>query len=312
MFLPPLWLRCAGARAPDESLPRALLNSGYSNLFNPSYLRGAQGDEHVVFRGWPPGESTPPFHAVYATRPTDGATWQYVDLSTHARGHGVDTVADPKLVQLFGRLYVTFNTGFHPQQNQIYLMRVAPTLGPPQECITPVRRAVEKNWAFIEGRDGLHVVYSLQPFMLLGLRGGRLEDGGTLRFSSHCARAVGHTAAQNGLSIGTQLAPDPRRAGAYLLVAHEKLWFRGRRGYLGRPVTVSGLLSEAPRLRIGPTRLFHSVRALQPGRAQHNPNLLFATYFSGLHLHGRTATLGYGVNDTSFSFAEVDMGRLWP
>ena len=64
---------------------------------------------------------------------------------------------------------------------------------------------------------------------------------------------------------------------------------------------------------MSPTRLIHSVRSVVTAfrGERHNPNLLFANYFSGAVVDGPSARLAYGINDTDFGFAELRTDRLW-
>lgn len=304
MLGPPVLLRC-GSRGPGglEPFAQALRESGDENVFNPS-MAVHDGAEHVVYRCYGPGRSRP-FRAVLLSRDVAGGAWRRTDLTARAQAAGVPVVADPKLVPLGGELWVTFNSGFSDTQNELYLMRLLPEPGQPQRCVLQGRQPVEKNWGFVAGPGGPVVLYGLGPLVLLHLESGDL-GAGDLRFA-----AAAGTAPVPGprLALGSQPVV---RGDDLLVVAHEKLWLRGRRGYFGRPVTVRGALGPRPRVDVGRTRMIHSLAALRPRGPRHNPHLLFATYFSGLALEGGTARLGYGTNDRGFGFAEVRTDLLWP
>jgi hypothetical protein len=69
----------------------------------------------------------------------------------------------------------------------------------------------------------------------------------------------------------------------------------------------------AAHVAVGARKLVHSFAALlpPPRSRRHNPDLLFATYFSGFAVHEGGAFLGYGVNDEGWGFAEVGVDALW-
>ena len=294
----PLLLRCAElASGRTARWSAALRATGDRNVFNPSIAR-FEGAEHVAYRAYGP-EGGKPFHAYLLGE--NGRERQ--DLTAHARAHGVEVTADPKLVVLGDGLYVTFNTGYSETRNELYLMRLRPTLGPPQRCVLEQRQRVEKNWGFAAGEHGLLAIYSLAPLVLLRLRRGEL-GAGELEFAPVSDGHGGQPL--RGLTLGTQ---PVARGDDLLVVAHEKVHLRRRRGYFGRPVTVRG----GDRVEVGRTRLIHDLRALVPLRAaeRHNPNLLFATYFAGAVADGPRMCLSYGVNDRAFGFAETP-ASLWP
>lgn len=297
-----LLVRCARRATPRTAALRAALDAtGDDNAFNPSYLRH-EGEDHVVYRAHGPGRSLP-FVAVHLRRGADGR-WVRTDLTAVAAEHGVPVVADPKLVALHGALWVTFNTGHQPDGNALLLMRLTPSPGVPQPCLLEERQRVEKNWGFHITPDGrLGALYAVDPLVRLELAHGEPGDGRPLAF-----RRVGGPAgriAAPGLSLGTQPWAD---GGRLLLVGHQKVWWRGRRGYLGRPVTVD--LDEG-RVRAHRTVLVHSAASVLRGRSAHNPHASFVTYFAGLAVDGDRAVLGYGVDDARPGFAEVEVGALW-
>lgn len=287
-------------------LDELLASTGAANVINPSMGRFGSA-VHVAYRALP--DDGPPFRAHLLVDRDDGSR-QIVDLSAHAAAFGVEVVADPKLVELAGRLHVTFNSGYDPVRNELYLMEVAPRLGPPLRCEYAGRGAVEKNWGFFESGGRLQVLYSLRPLVVLR----RTEPGLDAPSGALCFEAAGPvvdatTRRPVDLTIGTQ---PVLWNGRLLLMAHEKVHLRRRRGYLGRAVSVLDPFGAAASVRVSPVRFVHSLASVvrQP-RTRHNPHLLFATYFSGLQLDGDHAYLGYGINDVDRSFARVEAGPTW-
>lgn len=288
---------------------------GVANAFNPSLLLGPEG-RHVAFRALPPAGGKP-FHAYYGqSAHADGGSAAPVttvlSLTEHAAAFGVGPVADPKLVCLNGAVYATFNTGEQDRQsaNAVYLMRLAPTLGPPQQCVVlGDRQRIEKNWAFApDGAQGLSVLYQLAPLTTLRLIEGALGAEGDLVFSRG-SRIGGSAPRGRALSIGTQLLAV---AGGLRLIGHEKVGIRTRRAYFGRYCAVDIEDGQFTGLRISRRRLLHSVRAALPHRPAHNRALISATYFAGLTAadDGRVA-LSYGINDVDFSVAVLAERALW-
>ena len=299
----PSLIRCARRQSPlTQRWSAALTQAGDVNTFNPS-LAVYDGTTYIAYRAY--GEDgQKPFRA-FMLRETEGG-WERSDLTSQAEAHGVGVVADPKLVVLGDALYVTFNSGYSKTQNELYLMRLAPSPGPPQRCLLEPRQQVEKNWGFFVAGDGLAALYSVSPYVVLRLARGEL-GAGDLEFEPRPG------ANPDGSTPGLTLGPQPIVRGDELLViAHERVRLRGRRGYLGRPVVIADPLHPtAPRVTVSPTRLIHSLRGLVVRGERHNPNLLFANYFSGAVVDGPSARLAYGINDTDFGFAELRTDRLW-
>jgi hypothetical protein len=290
----------------DDALQALAAAGAYSNVFNPSLAR-FDGRWHLAFRAEAhPGEK--PFRALY----TNAAKDQFsppVDLSEMLAHQGLPRVADPKLVTLGDRLYLTFNTGhLEGAPNALYLMSVWPEVGPPQRCEVEGRQIVEKNWAFyLDGQAKLAVIYSLSPLVRLRHVGGVLGSTDALLFE----RASSTRGSGKGLSIGTQMTfADARTA---YLVAHEKPGLFGKRGYVGRLVRLTFDPHGEATIDVGQARLIHSYRKLIPAKKRHNRNLLWATYFAGavLDANSESLSLSYGINDVEFGFAELPLAQLW-
>lgn len=282
--------------------------NSHANVFNPSIVH-VEDALVIAYRAIPEGEQG--IRAYVAVREHPSATVNVIDLSAWGAEHGIDKVADPKVLRDGESVYVTFNTGFVPaeQFNEIYLVRVFPGLGEPQRVVADFdRQSVEKNWAFRVRGEALSAVYRLHPYAEAVCTEGRLGQVGALSFALRVpARA--DSAAGADLSIGTQLISDD---GEHRLIAHEKVYDEGKRSYYGRAVTISGVGTDDVTVRVAPKRLIHTLRDAEPREGVHNPNLLSATYFSGLEQRGSAVVLGYGVNDIASGIARVRGASLWP
>lgn len=278
------------------------------NAFNPS-ISAIDGGWAYAFRG----ASTPgvkPFRAWFFKTDSEGTLdpRNLVDLTEAAGECGIPIVADPKLVKLNGRLFVTFNSGYVAHgQNDIYLQQVYPTILSPQRCVLPTRFSVEKNWAFrIDPTGQLRVLYGVSPLVELTLVAGELGDDSDLQFSIDSR--IGQLGAQSDLTIGTQLLID--ETGKASMVLHQKIRVLNRRAYVGRFATIDWS-SGVPELTVGRTKLVHSALSMLPPLRRHNPNLISATYFSGLTRVGNSLVFSYGVNDLKYGIAEVEEGQSW-
>lgn len=282
---------------------------GLSNVFNPSVV-SENGAWHATFRA-AVGPGRKPFHAFLLHADVHGRT-ELTDLTALHDGADLTKVADPKLVVLNGDTYMTFNTGqVHSGHNDIYLQRVAPSLGPLQRCIYEQRRPVEKNWAFHTLPDGdLGVIYALAPFTALRLADGRLGVTDTLTFGAERAEPQ-FNGEFPGLHVGSQ--PLTTADGRTLLVANQRFRLPPplyRRVYVGHLAEID--LSSSTLTRLSTRQLIHSRRSMfPPQRERHNPVLWSATYFSGLSRYGDDLLLGYGVNDKSFGVAQVSESSIW-
>jgi hypothetical protein len=276
------------------------------NAFNPSFLHH-DGRLYIVFRHFG-ADPRPPFEASLLTCDASGNIQDRLNLTQHLASFGVEAVCDPKLLILNQQLWVTFNDGWSATRNHIYLMQLSPVLGRPLECVFEERQAVEKNWAFfIEGR-ALKALYSIDPLRILT---APLPDDNTptILFESDGTPAdqgkASHSPA-NGLTIGTQAV---QRNGDLYLVAHEKWRLSRFRAYVGRWVRIRRD-TDPFEVEVSRKRLCYSYRSLFGTRKRFNKNLLSCTYFSGLTIDGDRVVLGFGINDVSLGFSELDIDAL--
>lgn len=296
---------------PLEGWVRAIAAAhGLTNLFNVSAVRRDDGTWHATFRA----EDVPgarPFRAYWAVRApgqVEAGPTGLVDLSAVLADDGIARVADPKLLDLAGDVYVTFNTGFvRYGHNELYLMRLTPDPGRPWRCVVDERRAVEKNWAFYARPDGgIGAVYEATPrLVLLAAGSAPAPEEGVLRFVRVGAEPTG---VRVPLSIGAQLETSSSGVGRFVL--HQKWQLLGKRIYCGRMARFE--YGDRPRLTVSPVRLVHSLRRVVPPLRRHNPNLLSATYFAGVVADADRLVLTYGINDLDFGIARVREDALWP
>jgi len=280
---------------------KALRATGLTNIFNPSF-ENWQSLWYIAFRAI--ANAGGPIRSYLLVYEEMGQQTRLIDLTERYAQDGIASVADPKLFCFNDELWLTFNTGWHPAQNELYIARLVPELGAPLRCAYSGRQAIEKNWAFYGSGDSLYAIYALQ--------GGCVLKAVSV-FSS--TREVEFTPVGKVLertngehySIGTQLAWDGDKA---LLIAHRKIHCLGRRLYLGRFVKIDFDDNDVyAEIRGG--YLLHSFRALLGSRVKHNKNLLSCSYFSGLRITPDGVQVGYGINDVDFAFADIGKKAIW-
>ena len=192
------------------------------------------------------------------------------------------------------------------EQNEIFLLRVATELCRPLECSLDERQRIEKNWAFYEDAGKLHAIYGLAPVRTLVAEEWN-EDAGFVRLRTATTAATLDPRLAE-LTIGT---PARAHGRDLVLLAHQKVRLRKMRGYVGHPVRLVRD-GDSFRAEMTPLTLIHSFWGLLGPRIRLNPHLLFCTYFSGLDLDGDRVRLGYGINDNTLGFAELEFSELWP
>jgi hypothetical protein len=304
-----------------EGSARALSNVGrefgLENIFNPSVL--VDGSRiFCAFRALPVGESKPfrAYLAVFDAGVSGVDRWDgcqlmsFLDLTKYSTSRGGPIVADPKLLRLGGKVFATFNTGqpIKGELNDVYLVRIAPNLGPIQRCrLLGDRMEVEKNWSFVDSSDGLRALYGLSPLVTLTCVGGEVGSSEDLVFQKS-GKIPTNVRLGVSLSIGTQLSAVDNE---YRFICHEKVGLRSRRAYFGRACSVILWKGSFKELRVSGRRLLNSFGDALPHRPKHNRALISATYFSGLDFTGRSAIVSYGVNDVKFGVANVQWRELW-
>jgi hypothetical protein len=216
-------------------------------------------------------------------------------------------VADPKLFIVEGEVWVTFNDGWSPTRNRLFIMRVTPRLGEPLECDWRGSQGLEKNWSFFVRDGSLKALYTVDPLRILT---APLPDDSAskLRFEEDFVPSSGERRRRRSfhLTIGSQAV---EHNGGLGLIAHEKWTFLRWRSYFGRWVRICDLTGRFS-AEVSAKRLYFSNRSLLGARNRHNKNLLSCTYFSGLTVEDDRALLGYGINDVSAGFSEVELSLL--
>lgn len=296
-----------GARDLVAKLHALCVRAGLSNTFNASVARH-QGANWIAFRAESrPGEK--PFRAYIARIDDGGAPPQLIDLTELAMDAGrAEKVADPKLLTIDEKLYVTYNSGnVHSGFNRLTLQRIHPELGAPQDCRFDERRSVEKNWGFFEHGGQVRAIYSLAPFRVLELTSDNFGQQGDLVFRTRGGASI--PARFPRMHIGSQ--PHRLPDGRLLLVANQQVPIPGvpRKIYFGRLVQVEAGASTLE--RVSRKILIDSWRNVLPHKIKHNPGLLSATYFAGLSGDASQLRLSYGVNDVTLGIADLPESDLW-
>lgn len=289
-----------------SSFLRGLLDDlGVRNCFNPSFVY--HGEMIIIaFRAYGQVKDKP-FNSYLLIYNQADQSQKIINLTVEYSQYEISVVADPKLVNLFGDVWVTFNSGFSRDSNKLYLAKIYPDMDKPYLCEYLHRAGVEKNWAFFVEGDVLKAIYSLTPLVVLSVS-GRDDVAHILYF---CKGSEDVVCTENEskllLSIGTQIVIWQ---GRMFLIAHVKKFFWGKRIYLGLPVIVDrgngGYV-----LSLAQKKIVHSYISMLGSPVKHNKNLFSCTYFSGFQIRSSRAILGYGVNDVDYSFKDVELNLLW-
>jgi len=280
----------------SKRLFRLLKTFPLKNIFNPSFV-DRDGYTIIAFRA-----INPATNKINSFVATFGETDQLIDLlnlNTYVEQFGVSTAADPKIfTEGNTNVWLTFNTGYSDDQNDVYLLKIYPKVEQPIRCVYQGRERIEKNWAFFFEDGKILALYSIAPFVVLEALWPS-SDATVCEFRERLKDSENHR--QPRLSIGTQLVAT---GSGYLFIAHRKLTFFNKRIYYGVPVF---LLRNDQGYRIVVNkrmRLIHSFRSLLGSKLKHNKNLISCTYFSGINrIAENKYVVGYGINDVNFSFS---------
>jgi len=129
--------------------------------------------------------------------------------------------ADPRLVRLMGRSFVSWNSGWHEPRNHQFLQEFDTStlqpLGPPRElCLKGSRQPIEKNWAFWEA-DGLYASYSPSPHKVLGFS---LDGEGPLLFHPLTEQAWGNGIYERRFGFLRGGTPPVRDGERFVAICH--------------------------------------------------------------------------------------------
>jgi len=297
MLLHPM--ACASARDKElfSGFEKVTGTMNVHNIFNPSF----HIDDKVrifAFRAIPNGQE---------------ALTSFISVEDHS-GRTITTLSpenypelnaprldDPKVTQIGDEFYVTFNTGWVPEGNDIYIMRVYPEPGRPKRVVYGKRNVQERNWAIFSAENEIYALYWINPLKILKLKSAE-NDSWT--FEDFYSGETADPSFPQDLTLGTQLS---RSDGKYYFVAHKKHRYQNRKLYLGR---FCALDLAANTVTPGKHLLVHSYESMLGDPVKHNPNLFSCTYFSGIQTSGRTIRLGYGINDVDYGFSRHDVGDL--
>lgn len=271
------------------------------NVFNPSIC--LYGDKiYITFRG-SQASGKKPFDAYLLIIVNDTENQQLINL-TEILSKYAAPVADPKLLILEDNIWVTFNTGWSKDFNEIYLSQITPCIQPPKRCVYHNRQQIEKNWSFFMRGDKLLALYMLENAQFLSADLHQYSD--KIVFSD-CSILSSRLPDLKHYSQGTQVLNYQHQ---YYLVAHRKFYRKEKALYIGRMVKFS---LEGKRVEFALSRkyIFHSLKSLMGAKKKHNDNLISCSYFSGLSMRDDEILLAYGVNDVDFCFSEISYKRLW-
>ncbi len=269
---------------------------GLKNSYNPS-IAECNGSLYIAFRAKAQAPKSP--MDAYLLRIDQDKTHTLINLTQEGKEYGIAPVADPKLTVLNQELWVTFNTGWHPIENQLYLWRLTPEIGRPIECLYKERQVVEKNWGFFIHNQQLMALYSIGSGQLLTAP-PPAETSTCIHFETISTGL--ETENLSSYTIGTQpvYANDK-----YHFIAHKKLSARNKRLYLGKLFSFDVKNSELNTIQPHGHFLIHSLRSIFGSKIKHNKNLISCTYFSGLIARNNKLIASYGINDIDFNIAEV-------
>ncbi|MFC1851371.1 hypothetical protein ACFL27_14330 [candidate division CSSED10-310 bacterium] len=213
---------------------------------------------------------------------------------------GVKRLIDPKITKLNGVFYITFNSGWNPEGNDIFIMKIYPKIELPKRVVYKNRQKQERNWAFYSEDGEIYVLYWINPLKILrvkkkGQKTWELED-------FYCGKK--NSRFSNDLTIGTQLSHIDDE---YCFIAHKKTYFLKKKIYVGRFCTFDFKNKE---INSGKYWLAHSLRSMFGSRIKHNTNCFSCIYFSGMQVTNDLIKLGYGVNDVGFGFSKHKLGEL--
>jgi len=211
-----------------------------------------------------------------------------------------DQLIDPKVTKLDNELYLTFNSGWNPRRNSLFVMKIYPVIEPPKKIIYNKRKEQERNWTFFFEDGDIYALYWVNPLKILKLK-RRGEESWEFEdyYSGNEEQNI-----PSDLTIGTQLY---KSKGGYNFVAHKKIKFLWKKIYFGKFCSFD---FGNKKIKTGKKWLVYSLKSLLGSKIKHNTNLFSCTYFSGLQIFDGSVTLGYGVNDIEPDFSKYKIEDL--
>ncbi len=285
----------------DENLSRyfaSVTNSlSVHNIFNPSFYC----DDNVklfAFRAIIDGEDC--LTSFISIEDKIGRSVKKISAEFYQE-FGAPRLIDPKVARLNDEYYVTFNSGWVPEGNDIFIMKIYPTMGHPKRLIYKGRQQQERNWAFFFEKNEIYALYWINPLKIVKLK---YESGKNWEMEDYYCGKTPDPDFPTDLTIGTQLFYVN---GQYRFVAHQKRYLHNKKIYLGRFCTFD---FERKKVIPGKYWLSHSMQSILGSDIKHNSNLFSCTYFSGLQASNGSIKLGYGINDTGFGFSAHNLNEL--
>lgn len=214
--------------------------------------------------------------------------------------------ADPRLVRIGDRAYITWNSGWHEPRNYQFLQEFDPAsllpVGRAREMLLEGRRQpLEKNWMLFGGGPAF-AVYSVNPHRILSFS---LEGEGDVLFSEAASRAwdPGGYAGRHGELRGG--APPQRVGGEYVSICHSALQTADGVRYAAAvyrfgadfPFAPTG----APAERLALPNPFGAGSALE----RLNPAVCEVIYPCGAAHDGGRWIVSYGINDERCAIAVI-------
>lgn len=286
------------SRTKKFKLPKAFLTylNHYKYVFNPSYYEH-RNYKYLAIR-CSNGKSEGVISYLLIYKSNDDITIYNLNKYYNAT---TNYVADPKIFFAGEKLYFTFNNGYISNgANSIFLAELKfNKIISTKECIYKNRKRIEKNWAFINYKNKLHVIYSISPFVLLKTNKIselviEFEDDFTINNN------IGK------LSMGTPALEFTKNN--YLLIAHRKIKIKNKRIYFGIPIFIN--LNNRKIKNFKYKILIHSIKNTLFSGYLFNPNLYSCTYFSGIFYKKDDLILCYGINDNNFNIIKLDKNIL--
>jgi len=263
------------------------------NIFNPSFY--LSDDVKVVsFRAIEENDPNEEFSSYLSV---DSDELSIYNISKDWKSKlWAPSLIDPKVFKMKDGIYVTFNTGYSPVYNDIFIMKVFPNLEYPKRVIYRNRKRQERNWAFFSEGGDVFALYWLNPLKILKLK--EVTDKQWVMEDYYKGDRVKNM--PNDITLGTQLEKVDDK---YCFAGHRKSICNGKKIYFGK----FGFFDfNNKNVSFDDGWLSHSLRSLFGEYANYNTNLFSCTYFSGIQNFEEHLTLGYGINDIDLGFSKIN------
>ena len=267
------------------------------NIFNPSF-QITDTATIFAFRAIVTGETA--LSAFISIEDENGFSVTRLASASYP-GLSAPRFIDPKVFLLDKDAYVTFNSGWVPGGNDIFVMQIHPLFGKPAVLRYKSRRSQERNWCIFSWNGETYVLYWINPLKILRV----------VRKSPSVWELEDHYESENpnpdlplDLTLGTQGVVAGNKL---IFISHQKRRLEGKKIYLGRLCTLD---LENFLVRPGKYWLCHTFDSILGSHIKHNTNLYSCTYFSGIQVSGNRTQLAYGINDVHYGFSTHDLDDL--